>query len=82
MPSDQDIIKHYEKKLGTSSQMMMSARKAALQKFTYTLDIPDEVLATLNGTNGQAEVEAPPPITDGVSNIDISAQPDADDQEW
>lgn len=44
-PSDQDIVKHYEKKAGVKP--LKGA--PSLQKFTHSYDIPSSVLAKING---------------------------------
>jgi hypothetical protein len=72
MPSDQDIIFHYEKKVQGALVKVKHNPRPTLQTFTYTMDIPDDVAASLGGTNGDVSQ----PLSDGLSNVDISSQPE------
>lgn len=54
MPADQDIVFHYEKKAcGATNKHSV---KPTLEKFTYTMTVPDDVLNGLdNGAAAQHE---------------------------
>lgn len=59
MPSDQDIIFHYEKKAAGPPQKGKWSARPTLQSFTYTMDIPEEVQAVIGGSaNGDVSSEA------------------------
>ena len=75
MPSDQDIIFHYEKKVGSALQKVKHNPRPTLQSFTYTLDVPADIAALLNGP-GKANGDVSEPLSDGLSHVDISPQPD------
>ena len=49
--------------------------RPTLQSFTYTLDVPADIAALLNGP-GKANGDVSEPLSDGLSNVDISTQPD------
>lgn len=51
MPSDQDIIFHYEKKAANPPRKGKWSSRPTLQRFTYTMDIPPQVAAALNGSD-------------------------------
>lgn len=74
MPSDQDIIFHYEKKVQGPLVKVKHNPRPTLQSFTYTMTIPDDVAAKC-GINGNASH-----ISDGLSKVDISAQPEDEDE--
>nr|KAG5708861.1 hypothetical protein BaRGS_009270 [Batillaria attramentaria] len=50
MPSDQDIIFHYEKKVQNVARRPKRNPHPTLQSFSYTMDIPDDIAAQINGT--------------------------------
>lgn len=75
MPSDQDIIFHYEKKVGNALQKVKHNPRPTLQSFSYTLDVPEDIAALLNGS-GKANGDVSEPLSDGLSNVDISSQPE------
>ncbi|CAG5122942.1 unnamed protein product, partial [Candidula unifasciata] len=54
MPSDQDIVFHYEKKAVGPPLKGKRTAKPTLEKFTYTTDVPEDVL---NGTDNGASQE-------------------------
>ncbi len=76
MPSDQDIVHHYEKKVPQSSKI----RNLTTEKFTYNMYIPEEVLTEIErrhqvqqvqDNNGmQAPVEDPVPDNNGTMDSD------------
>lgn len=53
MPSDQDIVFHYEKKASCPPHKGKQTAKPTLEKFTYTTDVPDDCLNGLDDGNGQ-----------------------------
>ncbi|XP_059143479.1 chloride intracellular channel Clic-like isoform X2 [Physella acuta] len=53
MPSDQDIIFHYEKKV--SGPQRKKGGKATLEKFTYSCEIPEDVLKIIGGSQSVEE---------------------------
>ena len=68
MPSDQDIVFHYEKKVTGPLQKVKHNPRPTLQSFTYTLDIPESLAAVLSSggnTNG---------LSDELSRVDLSQQ--------
>ncbi|RUS77005.1 hypothetical protein EGW08_015230 [Elysia chlorotica] len=67
MPSDQDIIFNYEKKACNPPKVKGKSKgKPTLEKFTYTMDVPEDILSGLdNGTaadGGAAQEEEQVPI--------------------
>ncbi|XP_076445171.1 chloride intracellular channel Clic-like [Babylonia areolata] len=78
MPSDQDIIFHYEKKVTGAMQRVKHNPRPTLQSFTYTMDIPADVAALIGpaaaNTNSNGDVSQS--VSDGLSQVDISAQPE------
>ena len=58
MPSDQDIIVHYEKKAPNRPAARGKGR-ATLEKFTYTMDVPEEILHMLDNGTAAADGGAP-----------------------
>lgn len=57
MPSDQDIIFHYEKKACNPPKVKGKGKgKPTLEKFTYTMDVPEDILNGLG--NGTATTDA------------------------
>ncbi|KAK3763347.1 hypothetical protein RRG08_021167 [Elysia crispata] len=60
MPSDQDIIFNYEKKACNPPKMKGKGRgKPTLEKFTYTMDVPEDILNGLD--NGTASTDGGAP---------------------
>ena len=60
MPSDQDIIFNYEKKACNPPKMKGKGRgKPTLEKFTYTMDLPEDILNGLD--NGTASTDGGAP---------------------
>ncbi|GFO03615.1 chloride intracellular channel [Plakobranchus ocellatus] len=55
MPSDQDIIKNYEKK-ACNVPKVKSKGNPTLEKFTYLMDVPEDILETIyNGTSASSD---------------------------
>ena len=75
MPSDQDIVFQYEKKVPFALKKRKGKPNPTLQNFTYTLDIPDEVMAKLAATGG-FNGDVSEQVTEEVSTVDISPQPE------
>ncbi|XP_076466375.1 uncharacterized protein LOC143297780 [Babylonia areolata] len=69
MPSDQDIVFHYEKKARNAMQRQKRRPRPTLQNFTYTLDIPQDIADMLAGSavagaNGDVSEPPAPPMDD------------------
>ncbi|KAL8579519.1 hypothetical protein ACOMHN_025472 [Nucella lapillus] len=78
MPSDQDIVFHYEKKVGHLLQGKKRHPRPTLQSFTYTLDIPEEIALLLQSSGADADAngdasQIPPPPVEEVPSVDITA---------
>ena len=77
MPSDQDIIFHYEKKVTDAFQKVKHNPRPTLQSFSYTLEVPDEIATSLNGLD-KANGDVSQALSDGLTHVDISAHADGD----
>lgn len=83
MPSDQDIIYHYEKK--ARSKPVQRSKRPTLQNFTYTMDLPEDIAAKVmqrrpvNDTNGDISQEVQQ-VSQEVTKIDIQSQDAIEDE--
>ncbi|KAK0064532.1 chloride intracellular channel protein 5 [Biomphalaria pfeifferi] len=68
MPSDQDIIVNYEKKV--SGPPKKRGAKPTLEKFTYTMDIPEDILRLIGSSSNE------PPVEEVQENNSASPLPD------
>lgn len=81
MPSDQDIIFHYEKKVQLPSNKRSNPRPT-LQTFTYTMDIPDAIAAQISngpGSSGDTNGDLSE-VSEKVTKIDIQSQDGQEDE--
>ncbi|KAL8593979.1 hypothetical protein ACOMHN_045662 [Nucella lapillus] len=76
MPSDQDIIFHYEKKASQKPKQMHHNPRPTLQSFTYTMDIPPDMAAALTAGAGNSNGDVCQSVSDGLTQMNISAQPE------
>uniref|UniRef100_A0A0B6ZVK6 GST C-terminal domain-containing protein n=1 Tax=Arion vulgaris TaxID=1028688 RepID=A0A0B6ZVK6_9EUPU len=58
MPSDQDIVFHYEKKAVGPPRKGSRSAKPTLEKFTYTTDVPEGIVNGIDNTDSQQVEES------------------------
>ncbi|KAK7107769.1 hypothetical protein V1264_015627 [Littorina saxatilis] len=73
MPSDQDIIFHYEKKVTFDPSKMKRKPHPTLESFTYTMEVPKDIASQIGVSPANGDVSQP--LSDGLSNVEISPQP-------